>query len=98
MMKNFQNIQEKAQKMKEELTHLELTGRSSCGQVEVTVSGDMAVKKVSITPAMTSCGNNEVLQIAVHEAMASALAQAKAEAAKRISEATGGLNIPGLTS
>ena len=41
--------------------------------------------------------NRELVENAVKEAIASALQQVKMEGAKRLSDATGGLNIPGLT-
>lgn len=96
MMKNFQNIQSKMKQMKEDLSQLEVVGRSSCGQVEVILSGDMNLKNVSITPAMAAVNNNTLLEASVSEAVASALMQVKAEAASRLSEATGGVKLPGI--
>lgn len=96
MMKNLQNIQSQAKKMKEELAALEITGRSSCGQVEVTMSGDMILKKVSISPELVALNNHVLVQTSVHEAVANAMSQVKQAAASRLSAATGGMNLPGL--
>lgn len=97
MMKNFQNIQSNMKRMKEELAELEITGKSNCGQVDIILSGDMHLKHVKISPEITALNDHAALEFAVSEALTSALAQLKAEAARRLSEATGGIKIPGLT-
>ncbi len=96
LMKNFQNLQARMKEMKEELSQLELTGRSCNGELEITLSGDMNPKKVTVSPTLLSRNDPAAVEEAVYEALSSALSQVKAEAAGRLSEATGGLKIPGF--
>lgn len=97
LMKKFGEIQKNMKKMKEDLAAIEVAGKNATGQVEVVVSGDFNVKKVYISPALAEMKDAAILESAVFEAMNNALVQAKTESAKKLSEATGGINIPGIT-
>ncbi|MBP5182987.1 MAG: YbaB/EbfC family nucleoid-associated protein [Lentisphaeria bacterium] len=97
LMKKFGELQKNMKQVREELPQIEVTGADSKETVEVRVSGDFALRSIRISPALAASGNAEALQNAVFEAVNQALAQAKAESAKKISEAAGGLPIPGLT-
>ena len=55
------------------------------------------MKKVYISPSLAEMKDAAILESAVFEAMNNALVQAKMESAKKLSEATGGINIPGIT-
>ena len=97
LMKKFGEIQKNRTQVREELPKIEVTGRDSTENVEVRVSGDFVLRSIRISPALAASGNTEALQNAVMEAMNQALAQAKSESAKKLSEAAGGIPIPGLT-
>ena len=97
LMKKFGEIQKNMKKMKEDLAAIEVAGKNAAGQVEVVVSGDFNVKKVYISPSLAEMKDAAILESAVFEAMNNALVQAKTESAKKLSEATGGINIPGST-
>ena len=97
LMKKVGEIQKNMKKMKEELASVELSGKDAAGQVEAVVSGDFTLKRVSVSPALAEMKDASVLESAVFEAFSNALAAAKVESARKLSEATGGLNIPGLT-
>ncbi len=97
LMKKFGEIQNNMKKMQSELAALEVRGTSYSNIAEIIMSGDMIVKSVKIDPAALSSQNKELVENAVQEAISSALQQVKAEGAKRLSDATGGINIPGLT-
>lgn len=96
MYKKFQDFQKNLKQMKEDLANTEISAKSSNGQVEVIVSGDLNVKKVFISSACIEMKDREVTESAVLEALNKALAEAKAASAKKLSEAAGGINIPGL--
>ena len=89
LMKKFGEIQSNMKKMQAELAAIEVRGTSYSNIAEV--------KSVKLDPAALSAQNRELVENAVQEAVASALQQAKMEGAKRLSNATGGINIPGLT-
>ena len=97
LMKKFGEIQSNMKKMQAELAAIEVRGTSYSNIAEVVMSGDMVVKSVKLDPAALSAQNREQVENAVQEAVASALQQAKMEGAKRLSNATGGISIPGLT-
>ena len=97
LMKKFGEIQKNMKAMKEEMASLEIVGKDATGKVVVELSGDLQVKGFHIAPELMVSGQNTVLEAACSAALADALQQFRSESAKRLSEATGGLNIPGLT-
>ena len=97
LMKKFGEIQKNMKKMKEELSTIEVSGKNTTGQVEVKISGDFTVKKIFIAPALLEMKDAAILESAVFEALNDALQQAKTESGKKLSEAAGGISIPGIT-
>ncbi len=94
MMKQAKNIKNNLKSTQEELARAEYTGRSSDGAIEVLVSGDMMIKKVTISPESTE--NVAILESLVTAAVNDALTNAKLAAQAKMKELTGGLDIPGL--
>ena len=90
LMKRMGEMQSKMKKIKKDLEELNVTGSSSTGAVQITISGDMSVvKNVHISGDMPA----SEMEIAVAEAVASVINNAKLESAKRLSEATGGMDL-----
>ena len=89
MMKNFQELKKKIEAMKQELAQMEFHGESSDGTVTAVVTGDCFVRSISST---TASPNPQ----ATVEAVNQGIAQAKNAISQKISEATGGLPMPGL--
>ena len=89
MMKNFQELKKKIEAMKQELSQMEFRGTSQDGTVTAVVSGDCFVRSITCT---TSCPNPQ----ATAEAVNQGIAQAKNAISQKISEATGGMPMPGL--
>ena len=89
MMKNFQELKKKIEAMKQELAQMEFHGESSDGTVTAVVTGDCFVR--SITSTTTSPSPQATV-----EAVNQGIAQAKNAISQKISEATGGLPMPGL--
>jgi DNA-binding YbaB/EbfC family protein len=98
IMKKVAEMKSSVEKMKEELSNVELSAKSSGGQVEVVISGDMLLKRVCVNPELLKTGDADAVGSAVQEAANAAIVQMKAEIAKRLSVATGGLSnsFPGL--
>lgn len=93
LMKKMGEMQSKMKKIKQELEELNVTGCSSSGSVQITISGDMSnVKNVHISEGLS----HAELEIAVREAVANVINNAKMESAKRLSEATGGMDLSAL--
>jgi DNA-binding YbaB/EbfC family protein len=91
MIKQAREMQGKLKKIKEELKHTRYEAES--GGVKVIVDGEMEIKDVIIAPVV---GINQVAKL-VKDVTNQALKKAKDQAAEKLKEAAGGLNIPGLT-
>ena len=96
LMKKFGEIQKNMKKMKEDLAATVLTGKDPTGKVAIEMSGDLVVKGVHIDPSLLSSGGMPVVETACASAVQDALKQFKEVSAAKLSEATGGLSMPGL--
>lgn len=89
MMKEYQNMKQKAEELKIKLAAAEFSAVSLNGNVRVTVSGLCDVKSVTYYSVAPS-------QDDIAEAANAALALAKQNITKEITEMTGGIPLPGL--
>lgn len=93
MLGQLGELKEKAVKMRAELARLRVTGASADGRVSVVADGHMTVHEVTILDGVDADG----LDAAVLEATNAALSAGKAAVKERMSELTGGLDLPGLS-
>jgi len=96
MMKQAHEMQKNMKKVQDELTSLEVSGKSSCGRVEVVATCDLIVKRVSIAPEVLETSDTGIVEQMVLEATNAAIDAAKMRAQEKMSEITGGLNLPGM--
>ncbi|MBO5724223.1 MAG: YbaB/EbfC family nucleoid-associated protein [Lentisphaeria bacterium] len=96
LMKQFSEIKGNMQKMKQELADTLIVGKDPAEKVVIEMSGDLKVKAVHVDPSVMSSGNSAVAEACVAAALESALDQFRQISAQKLSQATGGLNIPGL--
>lgn len=103
LMKNKEAIKAAAERVKSRLSDVRATGTAGGGAVSVTVSGQMKVLRVELSPAlaqhMGDMGSRTMAESLIAQAMNDALAQAQALAQKELAkeaEALGLPNIPGL--
>jgi hypothetical protein len=94
MMKQAQEMQAKMAEMQERLAEIEVTGASGGGMIQVTLNGKGEMRKVEIDPALMDPNEVEVLEDLIVAATNDAKVKAEAQAAQRMSELTGGLNLP----
>ncbi len=94
MMKQAQQLQSKMAEMQEQLAAVEITGSSGGGMVTVTLTGKLEMRKVAIDPSIVEPGELEVLEDLILAAYGDAKAKVEAHQAERMSELTGGLNLP----
>ena len=94
MMKQAQEMQAKMAEMQEQLAEIEVTGASGGGMIQVTLNGKGEMRKVEIDPALMDPNEVEVLEDLIVAATNDAKVKAEAQAAQRMSELTGGLNLP----
>lgn len=96
MMAQAQQMQKKMAEAKEKLGELRVEGIAGGEMVRVEASGDMRVTNVAIEAALLETQDHEMLEELVAAATNQALQKAKDAAAAAMSDAAGGLNIPGL--
>ncbi len=94
MMKQAQEMQAKMAEMQEQLAEIEVTGASGGGMIRVTLNGKGEMRKVEIDPALVNPNEVEVLEDLIVAATNDANVKVEAQAAQRMSELTGGLNLP----
>ncbi|HDS29738.1 MAG TPA: YbaB/EbfC family nucleoid-associated protein [Firmicutes bacterium] len=95
LMRQAQKMQEKMQKVQEELASEQIEHSTGGGMVKCIVNGQGEVLSISINPEALSEGH-ELLEDMVLMAVREALSKAQDIQKKRMSELTGGMNIPGL--
>ena len=96
MLRQAQQMQAQMAKIQEELAEARTEATAGGGVVKVTIIGGSKVESIEISPEVVDPEDIEMLQDLVMAAVNEAMDTAQAEAAKKMSAITGGLNIPGL--
>lgn len=96
LMNQAKQVQEKMQKMQEELGSKTVTGSSGGGMVTVTVSGAQEVLALSIEKELINVEEKKMLEDLVLSAVNDGLRKARELGRGEMSKLTGGLRIPGL--
>jgi DNA-binding YbaB/EbfC family protein len=94
MMKQAQEMQAKMAEMQEQLSATEVTGSAGGGMVQVTMTGRNEARKLKIDPGLINPGEAEVLEDLIVAAINDARSKAEAAAAEKMSDLTGGLQLP----
>ncbi len=93
IMKQAQQMQEKVQKLQEEIANTEVTGESGAGLVKVVMTGRHDVKSVSIDDDLFS-EDKEILEDLIAAAMNDAVRRAENNQKDRMSSLTAGIPLP----
>ena len=93
LMKQAQQMQEKMQKMQEELANAEVTGQSGAGLVSVVMTGRHDVKRITIDPSLLA-DDKDMLEDLVAAAFNDASNKIDAESKERMGSATAGMQLP----
>lgn len=96
MLRQAQQMQAQMAKIQEELAEARTEATAGGGVVKVTVVGGSKVESIEISPEVVDPEDIEMLQDLVMAAINEAMDTAQADASKKMSAITGGLNIPGL--
>lgn len=96
MMKQASQMQERLGEAKEKAAALRVEGIAGGEMVKVEASGDMKILSVTIEPSLMETGDREMIEELVAAATNQALQKAKEAVASTMSEATSGMDIPGL--
>ncbi len=94
LMAQAGQIQQKMQKMQEELAALEIEGQSGAGLVKVILNGKGEMRSVRIDPGLMKPGEAEIVEDLVLAAHQDARAKVEASMQERMQEVTGGLPLP----
>lgn len=98
LMKQAKEMKDKMQKVQKELKTLRMTGRDRSNAVEVVLTGELdCVELTILNESLLSPGNKRSLEKALMDAVNDAAKRSKDVATSKLSEVSGGLNIPGLT-
>ena len=94
MMKQVQQMQERAQRMQEELAAIQIGGEAGGGLVKVTLSGKGDLKEIKIDPSLMKPDEAEIVEDLIVAAMTDAKAKVESQMQSKMQELTGGLPIP----
>jgi len=94
MLKQAGQIQSRMQELQKQLAGVEVAGTSGGGMVRVTLNGKAEMREIKIDPSLVEAGGAEVLEDLVTAAFNDAKAKVEAVVAERMSELTGGLQLP----
>ncbi|MCU0574837.1 MAG: YbaB/EbfC family nucleoid-associated protein [Syntrophobacteraceae bacterium] len=95
-LQQVKEVQEKLQKMQEELATMTVEGSAGGGMVTVVVSGRQEVLSIRIEPQVIDSEEIEMLQDLVVAAINDGLRKSQELSTRELANIAGGLNIPGL--
>lgn len=93
LMKQAKQVQENMQKMQSDLANAQVQGESGAGLVKVVMTGRHDLKSVEIDPSLMS-EDKEMLEDLLAAAVNDAVRKVEAYNKEKMSEVTGGMNIP----
>ena len=93
LMKQAQQMQEKVQKVQDEISNAEVTGEAGAGLIKITMTGRHDVKKVKIDDSLIS-EEKEILEDLIAAALNDAVRRVENNQKDRMSELTAGIPLP----
>ncbi|MFT5284538.1 MAG: DNA-binding YbaB/EbfC family protein [Planctomycetota bacterium] len=96
LLKQAQQMQAEIDKIRTELKQAILEGASPDGMVTVSISGELHVQAVEISPELIKLGDASRVESSVLAALRNGVEKAEAVRTKNMSRVTGGMNLPGL--
>ena len=94
MMKQAKELQDRMQRLQDEVAALTIEGAAGGGLVKVTVNGKSEMKTVKIDPSLLKPDEAEILEDLIVAAINEARGKAEAKLAEKMRELTGGLALP----
>ncbi len=93
IMKQAQEMQERMQKVQEELADLEVTGEAGAGMVKITVTCNHNVRRVDIDPSLME-DDKDMVEDLVAAAFNDAVRRIQETSKERMGDVTGGMPLP----
>ncbi len=94
LLKNVQNLQSKMSEAQERLKQVTAVGTSGGDMVRITMSGELEVQKVEISPDAVDPNDVEMLQDLIRAAHTDATSKIKEKIKEEMSSVTGGMDLP----
>lgn len=94
MMKQAKDLQDRMQRLQEEVAGLTIEGSAGGGLIKVTVNGKSEMKSLKIDPSLLRPDEAEILEDLIVAAINDARGKAEAKLAEKMRELTGGLSLP----
>jgi DNA-binding YbaB/EbfC family protein len=93
LMKQAQQMQEKMQRMQEEVAKLEVLGESGGGMVKVSMTGKHEVRRIMIDDSLMN-DDKEMLEDLIAAAINDAVRRVEVNQQEKMSGITAGMNLP----
>lgn len=97
MMKQAMTLKSRMEELKETLGDERIEASAGGGMVNVVATGKMEVLSISIDPEVIDRDDPEMLETLVLAAVNEAIRKAQERVKEKMTELTGGIDIPGLT-
>ncbi len=93
MMKQAQAMQDRMQKMQEEVAKMEVTGEAGAGLVKVTITGSHSVRRVEIDESLME-DDKDMLEDLIAAAFNDASRRIEETQKEKMAGVTNGMNLP----
>ncbi|NTS75256.1 YbaB/EbfC family nucleoid-associated protein [Catenovulum sp. SM1970] len=93
IMKQAQQMQERMQKMQEDIAKMEVTGEAGAGMVKVTMLGNHNVRRVEIDDSLMD-DDKDMLEDLIAAAINDAVRRVEQTNKEKMAEVTGGMQMP----
>src|SRR6516164_7913952 len=94
VMKQAKELQERMQRLQDEVAALLIEGTAGGGLVRATLNGKSEMKSIKIDPSLLKPEEAEILEDLIVAAINEARAKAETKLAEKMREVTGGLALP----
>ena len=94
MMKQFQDMQNSMNKIKEDLDTSEYTGEAGGGVVKVTIHGNGNLKRVNVSEKLLDPENKEILEDLIVAAFNNAKKDADSDSELKLNDLMAGIKLP----
>ena len=94
LMKQAQQMQERMQKLQEEIANMEVTGESGAGLVKVTITGSHNVRRVDIDESLMEEDEKDMLEDLIAAAFNDAARRVEETQKEKMASVTGGMQLP----
>ena len=98
LMKQAMEIRSNMDSIKDQLANETVEAASGGGMVKVVINGKMELLSLDIDPEIIETGDREMLETLIAAAVNEGIRKAQDLLKNKMSELTGGIDIPGLTS